>query len=303
MWKLTGRKRWWWLGGALTLCLGASADAQIISGPSGVTFPITTAQGGTGVASPTAHGILVGEGAAAVTPMTLTNGQLLIGSTGADPVAAGLTAGAGITITPGAGSITVAATATGGVTVYDRAFAVTVTNTAVETTLYSKSVAGNTLGATGMFRVTLLGLITDTNATTGAPSTFTVLCKLGGTTLITMIQTTGLDDVVPARFAIGTVPYRLSFELQNLNATNAQVGLARLHSSTIHIAPVSDKVLLFDAFGTGVTGGFVADLLKTKYGTAAIDTTVAQTLAITGQWNAAQATKTFTMHSVLVEQL
>jgi hypothetical protein len=45
---------------------------------------------------------------------SLTNGQLLIGSTGATPVAASLTAGTGITITPGAGSITIASSATGG---------------------------------------------------------------------------------------------------------------------------------------------------------------------------------------------
>lgn len=44
---------------------------------------------------------------------TLTNGQLLIGSTGAVPVAASLTAGSGISITPAAGAITIASTATG----------------------------------------------------------------------------------------------------------------------------------------------------------------------------------------------
>lgn len=40
---------------------------------------------------------------------TMTNGQLIIGSTGATPVAASLSAGTGITITPGAGTITIAA--------------------------------------------------------------------------------------------------------------------------------------------------------------------------------------------------
>ena len=74
--------------------------------------PVSTANGGSGVSSPTAHGILVAEGASAFTPIVLTNGQLLIGSTGADPAAASLTAGTGISITPGAGSITIANTAT-----------------------------------------------------------------------------------------------------------------------------------------------------------------------------------------------
>jgi hypothetical protein len=72
------------------------------------TTPLLPVQGGTGVSSPTAHGILVGEGASAVNPITLTNGQILIGSTGSDPSAATLTQGTGITITNGAGTITIA---------------------------------------------------------------------------------------------------------------------------------------------------------------------------------------------------
>lgn len=77
------------------------------------TLPISSSNGGTGVASPTAHGILVAQGAGAVSPKVLTNGQVLIGSTGVDPVAASLTAGTDVTITPGAGTITVSATGSG----------------------------------------------------------------------------------------------------------------------------------------------------------------------------------------------
>lgn len=63
--------------------------------------------GGTGVASPTAHGIMVAEGSSAMTPIVLTTGQILIGSTGVDPVAAAINSGAGILVGNGAGSITV----------------------------------------------------------------------------------------------------------------------------------------------------------------------------------------------------
>lgn len=46
---------------------------------------------------------------------SMTNGQIVIGSTGGTPVAASLTAGTNITITPGAGTITIASTGgTGG---------------------------------------------------------------------------------------------------------------------------------------------------------------------------------------------
>lgn len=77
-----------------------------------VTYPISAANGGTGVSSPTAHTIPVAEGASAFNFLgPLTNGQVLIGSTGSDPVPATLTAGAGISIANAAGSITISGTA------------------------------------------------------------------------------------------------------------------------------------------------------------------------------------------------
>lgn len=73
---------------------------------------IGVTRGGTGAATLTSHGVLLGAGTSAVTATAeLSNGQLLIGSTGNVPSAASLTAGSNITITPGAGSITIASTA------------------------------------------------------------------------------------------------------------------------------------------------------------------------------------------------
>lgn len=47
---------------------------------------VTVAQGGTGAATFTAHGVLLGEGTSAVSPTAVgTNGQLFVGATGADP--------------------------------------------------------------------------------------------------------------------------------------------------------------------------------------------------------------------------
>ncbi len=74
--------------------------------------PMGTVLGGTGISSPTAHGIMVAEGASAMVSKTLTNGQLLVGSTGADPVAAAITSsGSTITVTNGAGTLNVDVTA------------------------------------------------------------------------------------------------------------------------------------------------------------------------------------------------
>lgn len=47
---------------------------------------ILPAKGGSGVASPTAHGLLIGEGASPFASLVLTNNQLLAGVTGSDPV-------------------------------------------------------------------------------------------------------------------------------------------------------------------------------------------------------------------------
>lgn len=60
-----------------------------------------------------AHAILLSQGASNQTGITLTDGQLAIGSTGNNPTAATLTAGTGVSISNGAGSITISSTGVG----------------------------------------------------------------------------------------------------------------------------------------------------------------------------------------------
>lgn len=58
-------------------------------GTLGLTNALGVASGGTGAATLTAHGILLGEGTSAITPTAaMTDGQLLVGATGADPAPA-----------------------------------------------------------------------------------------------------------------------------------------------------------------------------------------------------------------------
>jgi hypothetical protein len=74
----------------------------------GIIDPLIVAKGGTGAASLTDHGLLIGSGTGAVTALGVaSNGQLPIGSSGADPVLATLTGTTDhISVTNGAGSIT-----------------------------------------------------------------------------------------------------------------------------------------------------------------------------------------------------
>lgn len=108
-------------GTVLQLCLDTSSlDLYICTTGGSASTAVWTlignnlilpAQGGTGVASPTAHTLPVAEGSSAFNFLgPLTNGQLLIGSTSNDPAAATITAGTNVSVSNGAGTITIAAT-------------------------------------------------------------------------------------------------------------------------------------------------------------------------------------------------
>ena len=121
----------------------------------GVTGVLPSANGGSGVASPTAHGILISEGASAFTPIVLTAGQILIGTTASDPVAATLTAGTGVTITSVSGSITINATGSGGTVTSVSGTANRITSTGGATPVIDISAA-----YVGQTSITTLGTIT-----------------------------------------------------------------------------------------------------------------------------------------------
>lgn len=71
--------------GAVTPSTGAFTTLTATS-ISGLTTALSVAQGGTGRATLTAHGVLVGEGTSAINQLAVgTTGQMLLGVTGADP--------------------------------------------------------------------------------------------------------------------------------------------------------------------------------------------------------------------------
>ncbi len=95
--------------GALTIAGGTNIATTGAGSTVTVNFDGTlpVGSGGTGAASLLDNAVLVGSGAAAITPLAVgTDGQVLLGSTAADPVFATLTSSGGtISFTPGAGSL------------------------------------------------------------------------------------------------------------------------------------------------------------------------------------------------------
>ena len=77
-------------------------------GALGTATAVTVPNGGTGAATFTTHGVLVGEGTSAIQATAAgTNGQLLIGSTGANPAFATVTSTLGLSFTTGAASLAI----------------------------------------------------------------------------------------------------------------------------------------------------------------------------------------------------
>lgn len=85
-------------GGEIKILGGTGISTSAAGNAVTVTLdtPVTVANGGTGLTTITDHGVMVGSGAGAVTPLAVgTDGQVLVGATGADPAMATLTSADG----------------------------------------------------------------------------------------------------------------------------------------------------------------------------------------------------------------
>jgi len=78
----------------------------------GSNIPIEIAKGGSASSSFNINGAVISgaTGTSALTALTLTDGQIVVGNTAGAPLAATITAGSGISVTNAANSITIAAT-------------------------------------------------------------------------------------------------------------------------------------------------------------------------------------------------
>ena len=181
---------------------------------------LPVASGGTGAATLTDGGVLLGSGTGAITALgQATNGQLVIGSTGADPVLATLTGGANITVTNSAGGISIAASGLGSGTVTE----VDATGTVNGITLSTSPGGGITTTGT----VTLGGALADvtnsqlTNSSVTIGSTSVAL----GATAASIAGLT-LTGVTASGSFSGSFQGDVITDLEDLTAGNGLSGTA-----------------------------------------------------------------------------
>ncbi len=117
-------------------------------------FPLYSAA----TAGPTAHGVIIGEGTSPVAAITLSAGQILVGTTASDPVAATITGSSGITVTSTTGAIAISgsgsgitwiAQSTGTVTAAVNSAYIITDASAVTVTLPTTAAVGSVVGVVG----------------------------------------------------------------------------------------------------------------------------------------------------------
>lgn len=159
---------------------------------------------------------------------------------------------------------------------------VTVVNTTTETSIYSYSVPAATLDTNRLLRLTIFG---DILANSGTPN-LTVRVKFGGTTIYA-------DATANFSASATRRPFFFQILLAGDGATNAQVLGGWLFVGAIGTATT----------GTGDLGVDENQGVAPIANTAALDQTSAQTLDVTVQWSAANASVECRAKHAVLERL
>lgn len=157
-----------------------------------------------------------------------------------------------------------------------------VTNTTTETGLYSLSVPGGLLGTDRALRLTVFGRYLNNS---GLNATFTLRVKYGGTTYYQGI-TPALATNASRR------PCKFEVWLSANNATNSQRVWGQFAVGNVTATTTGEG-----AFSAG------DQVAMTWAGNAAIDSTAAQTFALTLEHSTANANVTFGRHYAVIEVL
>lgn len=186
--------------------------------------------------------------------------------------------GSGLSLSGG----TLSTTGASGPSIYDRkASATLVSNTTTETSVYSKTITGNDLGANGGLRLTLTGTLLNN---TGSDQNIQLRLKFGSKTITVSFST---------RIATNGAKHNVQIKvwLMNLGAANSQA-----YGGDILIGYYDDN----NGFDTA--GAVKSMLIGSIYDSSAIDTTTSQTLEVTAQFGTANANLQFDMKFGFLEK-
>jgi hypothetical protein len=154
----------------------------------------------------------------------------------------------------------------------------TITNDATEKTIYSKSIAGGTLGTLNRIQLRLMAKM-NANSADGTARTATLRIKYGATTLMTWTLT--ITDAA-VRSGAADAPSTLEVWLNGNGATNAQIAHARM----------------FWPQQTSAGGYWIT--WTEGWNTSAEDSTAAKTFAVTLQYGQTKSDDSYTrQHSSL----
>lgn len=183
------------------------------------TTPLPVSDGGTGVSSPTAFSVPIGEGTSPINTIALAAGQLLVGTTAGDPVATTITAGTGISIASTSGSIIITNTmpsaawqtsTTSTLTLVANNGYINLNNSTPVFTLPTTAAYGTVIQITN---VSMTGLVTIAQ-NAGQFMKFGSLTTTTGTA--GSIKTTGRGDVVSLQCFVANTAWQVTSSVGNL---------------------------------------------------------------------------------------
>lgn len=205
----------------------------------------------------------------------MTHGQLIIGSTGAAPAVGTLAAGTGLTSTTGAGTLALAANS---YTLDKSLTEQIVTNTSAETSIYTPTIAANTLIAGRALRLSLSGSLINTS---GGSVNLTLKVKLGGVTVF--------SAVFAAANGYSIAPNAVTGLINANNAANSQRAWVQWQQPGANITDGSSTAAPVYAVG--------------GHSALAVDMTSSQTVDVTVTWASAASTITFKRWAATLELL
>lgn len=232
---------------------------------------------------------------ASASPISSADAFVTIGHPADLSASRALTAGLGVTVTDGGANstVTLAATSLLQITAAGAGETWTLSNSGAETTILTRSIAGGTLGSSGKIRVTVEGIVTDTTASGASAFTLTTRLKYGGTTLATAVLATTATNGTGSQSIGSNAAFLLQGHLDASGATNSQNGVLDLS------APEAFDFL--DSGGVNTVMFVVSNSGALARGTAAVDSTASQTLALTLQWSTGATSRTWTIHKITLE--